>query len=164
MPQGPLTTNVRRRVAIALAAVLVALTAGASAARADVGTTPVTQPDGLDIAIGAPVTAGGGAAAGSSVAAVDDGDGTTRYCPATLGVHRVTVDLGRVRDITGAGATFSGEEGSDGSTWAVSTGLTAPGRTPLPGSADGSIVQGPLYAANSNSSIKDYEIAAEWLC
>ena len=62
-------------------------------------------PDGLNVAIGAKVSANSGAAPPTTLANINDGDGTTRWCPGTVGIHRVTVDLGKVQDISGAGAT-----------------------------------------------------------
>jgi len=85
---------------------------------------------------------------GQAMAGGDDGAGTRRGWPASLGVHRVTLDLGRVVDLTGTGVTFSGEEGSDGSFYSVAAGLSPDHETPLPHQAAGdrnTIVQGPLY-------------------
>jgi arabinogalactan endo-1,4-beta-galactosidase len=123
-----------------------ARTAG-TATDATPGTLPLL-PDGLNVAVGAHVTAGSGSAPGTSLSNIDDGDGTTRWCPSTLGVHSVTLDLGRVVDVTGTGATFSGEEGLDGSFYRVSTGITRPDQTPFPNQAPldrNTITQGPLY-------------------
>ena len=39
-------------------------------------------PDGLNVAIGARATANSGSAPGTSLASIDDGDATTRWCPA----------------------------------------------------------------------------------
>src|SRR6201996_7660148 len=111
------------------------------------GTSPLL-PDGLNVAIGARVSANSGAAPGSSLGSIDDGDGTTRWCPSSLGIHRVTLDLGRVVQLTGTGVTFSGEEGSDGSFYSVAAGLSPGHETPLPHQAAddrNTIVQGPLY-------------------
>jgi len=105
-------------------------------------------PDGLNVAIGARASANSGAADGTSLASVDDGDGTTRWCPSSLGIHRVTLDLGRVVPLTGTGVTFSGEEGSDGSFYSVAAGRSPNHETALPNQAAGdrnTIVQGPLY-------------------
>src|ERR1700733_7608398 len=92
-------------------------------------------PDGLNVAIGAHATANSGSAPSTSLANIDDGDGTTRWCPSKLGIHSVTLDLGRVVDITGTGATFSGEEGNDGSFYSISTGITRPDQTAFPNQA-----------------------------
>jgi Glycosyl hydrolase family 53 len=122
-----------------------AATTGATAATA--GTLPLL-PDGLNLAIGAHATANSGSAPGTSLGNIDDGDGTTRWCPSTLGIHTVTLDLGRVVDVTGTGATFSGEESNDGSFYSISTGITRPDQVPFPNQAPGDrngIVQGPLY-------------------
>jgi arabinogalactan endo-1,4-beta-galactosidase len=128
--------------------------AAPTAAKAASGTTGTTAdalpllPDGLNVAIGAPATANSGSAPGTSLANIDDGDGTTRWCPSGLGLHSVTVDLGRVVTITGTGATFSGEEGNDGSFYSISTGITRPGQTTFPRQSPrdrNTIVQGPLY-------------------
>src|SRR6201996_5079177 len=119
----------------------------AAATPAGPGVLPLL-PDGLNVAIGARASANSGAAPGSSLAGVDDGDGTTRWCPAGLGIHRVTLDLGRVVHLTGSGVTFSGEEGSDGSFYSVAAGLSPGHETPLPHQAAddrNTIVQGPLY-------------------
>ena len=119
---------------------------GAFSAVADAATPSL--PDGLNVAIGAKVFANSGAAPPTTLANINDGDGTTRWCPATIGIHRVTVKLGKVQDITGAGATFTGEEGEDGSFFTVSAGVSRRHMTPLPDQAAGdqnSIVQGPLY-------------------
>jgi arabinogalactan endo-1,4-beta-galactosidase len=133
--------------ALALIAGLVTAGAATSGAAAAVGALPLL-PDGLNVAIGAKATANSGSAPGTSLGNIDDGDGTTRWCPSTLGIHTVTVDLGRVVDVTGTGVTFSGEEGNDGSFYSISTGITKPGQTPFPNQAPGGrngIVQGPLY-------------------
>src|ERR1700761_2388728 len=111
------------------------------------GTSPLL-PDGLNVAIGARVSANSGAAPGSSLGSIDDGDGTTRWCPSSLGIHRVTLDLGRVVQLTGTGVTFSGEEGSDGSFYSVAAGLSPDHETPLPHpAAEGrnTLVPGALY-------------------
>jgi hypothetical protein len=89
-------------------------------------------PDGLNVAIGAKVSTNSGAAPPTTLANINDGDGTTRWCPGTIGIHRVTVDLGKVQDITGAGATFTGEEGEDGSFFTVSAGMSRSHMAPLP--------------------------------
>ena len=112
-------------------------------------------PDGLNVAIGAHATANSGSAPSTSLANIDDGDGTTRWCPSKLGIHSVTLDLGRVVDITGTGATFSGEEGNDGSFYSISTGITRPDQTAFPNQAPlhrNSIVQGPLYLFAGSAS------------
>src|SRR6201996_7734959 len=122
-------------------------TQGALGAGATGGALPLL-PDGLNVAIGARASANSGAAPGSALANIDDGDGTTRWCPSGLGIHRVTLDLGRVVQLTGTGVTFSGEEGSDGSFYSVAAGLSPGHETPLPGQAAltrNTIVQGPLY-------------------
>jgi arabinogalactan endo-1,4-beta-galactosidase len=131
--------------------VVLALTAlpvtAAGAAAPQRGTLP-PLPDGLNAAVGRHVTAGSGSAPGTRLSSVVDGDGTSRWCPGTVGPQTVTVDLGKATDITGTGVTFSGEEGNDGSFYSVTTGLRAPGSTPLPHQAAGDrngIVQGPLY-------------------
>jgi arabinogalactan endo-1,4-beta-galactosidase len=124
-----------------------AVPAAAVPAAGAAGTLPLL-PDGLNVAIGAHATANSGSAPGTSLASIDDGDGTSRWCPSTLGIHTVTLDLGRAVDVTGTGATFSGEEGSDGSFYSISTGLTRRDQTPFPNQASGDrngIVQGPLY-------------------
>jgi arabinogalactan endo-1,4-beta-galactosidase len=135
--------------ALAVTGAALALGFGAGPALADAPPGPLPSlPDGLNIAIGAPVQANAGAAPGSRLANVDDGDGTSRWCPSTVGIHQVTLDLGQVRDVSGTGVTFSGEEGSDGSFYSITTGTTAPGQTPFPGQAAGDqnpISQGPLY-------------------
>jgi arabinogalactan endo-1,4-beta-galactosidase len=120
----------------------------AAATTATTATTLPLLPDGLNVAIGAHATANSGSAPSTSLGNIDDGDGTTRWCPSTLGIHTVTLDLGHVVDVTGTGATFSGEEGSDGSFYSISTGITRPDQTPFPNQAPDSrngIVQGPLY-------------------
>ena len=119
---------------------------GAVSAVADAATPSL--PDGLNIAIGAKVSANSGSAPPTTLANVNDGDGTTRWCPGTLGIHSVTIDLGKAQDITGAGATFTGEEGQDGSFFSISTGVSSNQMTPLPNEAAGdrnTIIQGPLY-------------------
>ena len=68
---------------------------------------------------------------------VNDGDGTSRFCPGTLGVHQVTIDLGRVESLSGTGVTFSGETAGDGATYSISTGISQPGQTPFPNQAAG---------------------------
>src|ERR1700761_3393821 len=122
-------------------------TQGALGAGATGGALPLL-PDGLNVAIGARASANSGAAPGSALANIDDGDGTTRWCPSGLGIHRVTLDLGRVVQLTGTGVTFSGEEGSDGSFYSVAAGLSPGHETPLPHQAAddrNTVVQGPLY-------------------
>ena len=126
--------------ALSSAAVLIAgiMTTGAAAAvpaaGAAAGPLPLL-PDGLNVAIGARATANSGSAPGTSLGNVDDGDGTTRWCPSALGIHSVTLDLGRVVNMTGTGVTFSGEEGSDGSFYSISTGThpPRPDAVPQPG-------------------------------
>ncbi len=123
-------------------------------------------PDGLNVAIGAQVSANSGAAPGSSLGSIDDGDGTTRWCPSSLGVHRVTLDLGRVVQLTGTGVTFSGEEGSDGSFYSVSAGLSPDHETPLPHQAAGdrnTIVQGPLYLFAGSTADPAATVAARYV-
>jgi arabinogalactan endo-1,4-beta-galactosidase len=145
-----------------------AAAAGAPAATgtpAAAGTLPLL-PDGLNVAIGAHVTANSGAAPGSSLAGIDDGDGTTRWCPASLGIHRVTLDLGRVVHLTGTGVTFSGEEGSDGSFYSVAAGLSPDHETPLPHQAAGNrntIVQGPLYLFAGSASDTAATVTARYV-
>lgn len=122
--------------------------AGGSAAFAQSTAATPSLPDGLNVAIGAPASANSGAAPSTALANIDDGDGTTRWCPSTLGIHRVTIDLGRVEQLTGTGVTFSGEESGDGSFYSISAGTTRTNETPFPGQAAGdrnTIVQGPLY-------------------
>ncbi len=97
------------------------------------GTLP-PLPSGLNAAIGARVSANSGAAPGTSLAGVNDGDGTTRWCPSSAGVHQVTVDLGHVEDVTGTGITFSGQQSGDGATYRVSAGVSRPGQTRVPAS------------------------------
>jgi arabinogalactan endo-1,4-beta-galactosidase len=112
-------------------------------------------PSGLNVAIGARVDANSGSAPSTTLSNVDDGDGTTRWCPSTLGIHRVTIDLGRVEQLTGTGVTFSGEQSGDGATYTVSTGITAPGQTPLPNQASGNanaITPGAEYLFAGSSS------------
>lgn len=131
-------------VALAVIAMLVPAATAGAAATGGAGALP-SLPDGLNVAIGAHVTANSGAAPSTTLANIDDGDGTSRWCPSTVGIHQVTIDLGRVVDVSGTGATFSGEEGSDGSYYSVSTGMTAPAWTPFPDQAAGdrnTIVQG----------------------
>ncbi|HTU75852.1 MAG TPA: hypothetical protein VMG38_20240 [Trebonia sp.] len=101
-----------------------------SAATVAPGTTPASPagtlpllPDGLNVAIGAPASASSGSAPGTSLGSIDDGDGTTRWCPGTMGIHTVTLDLGRTVDVSGTGVTFSGEEPSDGSFYSIKAGL-----------------------------------------
>ncbi|HEY6499369.1 MAG TPA: glycosyl hydrolase 53 family protein, partial [Streptosporangiaceae bacterium] len=123
-------------------------------------------PDGLNVAIGAQVSANSGAAPGSSLGSIDDGDGTTRWCPSSLGRHRVTLDLGRVVQLTGTGVTFSGEEGSDGSFYSVSAGLSPGHETPLPDQAAGdrnTIVQGPLYLFAGSAADPGATVAARYV-
>jgi arabinogalactan endo-1,4-beta-galactosidase len=123
-------------------------------------------PDGLNVAIGAQVSANSGAAPGSSLGSIDDGDGTTRWCPSSLGRHRVTLDLGRVVQLTGTGVTFSGEEGSDGSFYSVSAGLSPGHETPLPHQAAGdrnTIVQGPLYLFAGSAADPGATVAARYV-
>jgi arabinogalactan endo-1,4-beta-galactosidase len=132
-------------------------TAGATAApvSAPVSAPLPLLPDGLNVAIGAHAAANSGSAPGSALASIDDGDGTTRWCPSTPGIHSVTLDLGHVVDITGIGATFSGEEGNDGSFYSISTGITRPDQTPFPNQAAldrDTIVQGPLYLFAGSAS------------
>lgn len=133
----------------AAAAFALAPAAGASAASSAGGAAALPPlPDGVNVAIGAKVTADSGSAPASALGNIDDGDGSTRWCPSVVGRHTVTIDLGRTTDITGTGLTFSGEEGNDGSSYSVSTGLGPTGRTPFPQQAAGDrngIVQGPLY-------------------
>jgi arabinogalactan endo-1,4-beta-galactosidase len=146
--------------ALCSAAVLITgiMTAGAAAAvpaaSAAAGQLPLL-PDGLNVAIGAHAIANSGSAPGTSLGNIDDGDGTTRWCPSALGIHSVTLDLGRVVNLTGTGITFSGEEGSDGSFYRISTGLTRPGQTAFPNQAPGNrngIVPGPLYLLAGTTS------------
>jgi arabinogalactan endo-1,4-beta-galactosidase len=118
-----------------------------AAALATAGTLPLL-PDGLNVAIGAQATANSGSAPGSSLTNLDDGDGTTRWCPSTLGIHTVTLDLGRTVNVSGTGVTFSGEEGSDGSFYSIKAGITRSDQIPLPNQASGDrnpVLQGPLY-------------------
>jgi arabinogalactan endo-1,4-beta-galactosidase len=143
----------------------VASGAGAAGGSQAAGALPLL-PDGLNVAIGAPVSANSGAAPGSSLASIDDGDGTTRWCPSGLGIHRVTLDLGRVVRLTGTGVTFSGEEGSDGSFYSVSAGLRPGHETPLPHQAAGdrnTIVQGPLYLFAGSAADPGATVAARYL-
>jgi len=154
MPRRMITALVTAGILIAG---LATGTAGATAAPVSApASAPLPLlPDGLNVAIGAHATANSGSAPGSALANIDDGDGTTRWCPSTLGIHSVTLDLGHVVDITGTGATFSGEEGSDGSFYSVSTGITRPDQTPFPNQAAldrNSIVQGPLYLFAGSAS------------
>jgi hypothetical protein len=136
-------------------------TSASAVTSATAGALPLL-PDGLNVAIGAPATANSGSAPGTSLANIDDGDGTTRWCPSGLGVHSVTVDLGRVVDLAGTGATFSGEEGNDGSFYSVSTGITRPGQAAFPHQSPRNrnpIVQGPLYlfagtAADATATVR----------
>jgi arabinogalactan endo-1,4-beta-galactosidase len=140
-------------------------TASGSARASDAGGLPLL-PDGLNVAIGARVTANSGAAPGSSLASIDDGDGTTRWCPASLGIHRVTLDLGRVVDLTGTGVTFSGQEGSDGSFYSVAAGLSPGHETPLPHQAAddrNTIVQGPLYLFAGSAADAGATVAARYV-
>lgn len=148
---------------IALVLVGMALMAGPSgAASSGAGGTLPALPDGLNVAIGAHVSANSGSTPDTSLSNVNDGDGTTRWCPGTVGIHTVTIDLGRVVDVTGTGVTFSGEEGSDGSFYSVSTGVSSPGQTSFPNQAAGdrnTIVQGPLYlfagaAADTTATVR----------
>src|ERR1035441_9314365 len=122
----------------ALVLVGMALMAGPSgAASSGAGGMLPALPDGLNVAIGAHVSANSGSTPDTSLSNVNDGDGTTRWCPGTVGIHTVTIDLGRVVDVTGTGVTFSGEEGSDGSFYSVSTGVSSPGQTSFPNQAAG---------------------------
>ena len=130
---------------LALISGIMAGTAVATSAAA--GTLPLL-PDGLNVAVGAQASANSGSAPGTSLANIDDGDGTTRWGPSTLGIHTVTLDLGRTVDLSGTGVTFSGEEGDDGSFYSVKAGLSPGDEQPLPHQAAGdrnTIVQGPLY-------------------
>jgi arabinogalactan endo-1,4-beta-galactosidase len=132
---------------------------------AETSTLPLL-PDGLNVAIGARASANSTAAPGSSLAGIDDGDGTTRWCPAGLGIHRVTLDLGRVVDLTGTGVTFSGEEGSDGSFYSVAAGLSPDHETALPNQAAedrNTIVQGPLYLFAGSASDPAGTVAARYV-
>jgi arabinogalactan endo-1,4-beta-galactosidase len=118
------------------------------------GTLP-PLPSGLNVAIGAKVTANSGSASGEPLSNVVDGDGTTRWCPSTVGVHKVTIDLGHVTDVTGTGITFSGEQAGDGATYTVSTGITRPDQAAFPNQAAGgsnAIAQGALYLFAGTSS------------
>jgi arabinogalactan endo-1,4-beta-galactosidase len=152
-------------VALAVIAVLVPAATAGAAATGDGGALP-SLPDGLNVAIGARVTANSGAAPSTTLANIDDGDGTSRWCPSTVGIHQVTIDLGRVVDVSGTGATFSGEEGSDGSYYSVSTGMTAAARTPFPNQAAGdrnTIVQGPLYLFSGVPSDRAATVPARYV-
>ncbi|GAA5179341.1 hypothetical protein GCM10023322_09030 [Rugosimonospora acidiphila] len=123
-------------------------------------------PDGLNVAIGRHVSADTGSAPGSSLAAAIDGDGTSRWCPSTVGPHTLTVDLGRVTQVTGTGVTFSGEEGNDGSFYSVTTGVNRPDQTPLPHQAPGDrngIVQGPLYLFAGSAADADTTVKARYV-
>lgn len=122
-----------------------ALPAGGAAA-ATSGLPPL--PAGLDAAIGARVSANSGSAPGTRLASVDDGDGTSYWTPSALGVHTVTIDLGRVTDITGTGITFSGEQAGDGAAYTVTTGVSRPGQSAFPHQAaqgGNPIAEGALY-------------------
>ncbi len=155
-------------IGLALAAGMLsaaAVPAGAAATASGAGVLPLL-PDGLNVAIGAHASASSGAAPGSSLAGVDDGDGTTRWCPASLGIHRVTLDMGRVVDLTGTGVTFSGEEGSDGSFYSVAAGLSPDHETPLPHQAAedrNTIVQGPLYLFAGSAADPAGTVAARYV-
>jgi arabinogalactan endo-1,4-beta-galactosidase len=141
---------VRTSVFSVLAIALCAIWAGGARAALPplpAGTLPAI-PDGLNVALGAHVTATEGAVPGSPLSAIADGDGSTRFCTSGIGIHQVTVDLGQATDVTGIGVTFSGEESLDGSFYSVSAGTSAASQTPFPNQAAGqrnAIVQGPLY-------------------
>ncbi|HEY1624266.1 MAG TPA: glycosyl hydrolase 53 family protein [Streptosporangiaceae bacterium] len=118
------------------------------------GTLPPLPP-GLNVAIGARVQANSGSAPGEPLSDINDGDGTTRWCPSTAGVHQVTIDLGHVEQVTGTGITFSGEHTGDGATYTVSTGITGPGQAALPNQAAGDrngISPGAQYLFSGTSS------------
>lgn len=136
-----------------------------AAAPATAGTLPLL-PDGLDIAIGARVAANSGSAPGTSLANLDDGDGTTRWCPSTLGIHTVTIDLGHTVNVSGTGVTFSGEEGSDGSFYSIKAGIRPGDETPLPNQASGDrnpVVQGPLYLFAGTTSDVNATVPARYV-
>ncbi|MGH3404000.1 MAG: glycosyl hydrolase 53 family protein [Streptosporangiaceae bacterium] len=138
---------------------------GAAAAVPAAGTLPLL-PDGLNIAIGGRAMANSGSAPGTSLGNIDDGDGTTRWCPSALGIHRVTLDLGRTVDVSGTGVTFSGEEGSDGSIYSISAGLSPNDEQPLPNQAVGernTIVQGPLYLFAGTASDVNATVPARYV-
>jgi arabinogalactan endo-1,4-beta-galactosidase len=155
MPTRLIPRRSRRRAAIVagVASSILAIVA-ASAVAASGAPLPIHPgslpplPDGVNVAIGAHVTANSGSAPASALSSINDGDGSTRWCPSVVGKHTVTIDLGHATAITGTGITFSGEEGNDGSSYTVSTGLTPSDETPFPNQASqnsNSIVQGPLY-------------------
>ena len=118
------------------------------------GTLP-PLPSGLNVAIGEKVSANSGSAPGEPLSNINDGDGTTRWCPGTEGVHRITIDLGHVEQVTGTGITFSGEQAGDGATYTVSTGITRPGQATFPNQAAGDrngISPGAQYLFSGTSS------------
>src|SRR5487761_181972 len=126
---------------------MTAMSASGATVAAPAGTLPLL-PAGLNVAIGAKATANSGSAPGSSLGNLDDGDGTTRWCPGTLAIHTVTLDLGRTVNVSGTGVTFSGEEGSDGSFYSIKAGIKRSDQTLLPNQASGArtpIAGGPLY-------------------
>jgi arabinogalactan endo-1,4-beta-galactosidase len=138
----------------------------AGAAPAGGGPALPSLPDGLNVAIGAHVVANSGAAPSTQLSNVDDGDGTSRWCPSTVGIHRVTIDLGRPVNVSGTGVTFSGEEGNDGSYYSVTTGATAPGQTPFPNQTAGdqnTIVQGPLYLFSGTQADRASTVRARYV-
>jgi arabinogalactan endo-1,4-beta-galactosidase len=139
---------------------------GATAAPpATAGTLPLL-PDGLNVAIGAQATANSAPAPGSSLANLDDGDGTTRWCPSKLGIHTVTLDLGRTVNVSGTGVTFSGEEGSDGSFYSIKAGITRGDQTPLPNQAGGDrnpVAAGPLSLFAGTASDVNATVPARYV-
>jgi hypothetical protein len=141
---------------LALATTALSVTSAGAATGGPSGVLP-PLPDGLNVAVGKHVAANSPSAPASSPALATDGDGSTRWCPGTVGAHTLTVDLGKAIDITGTGVTFSGEEGNDGSHYTVTTGLTPQGGIPFPHQAAAdrnAIVQGPLYLfAGSGSDV-----------
>jgi arabinogalactan endo-1,4-beta-galactosidase len=129
------------------------------------GTLP-PLPSGLNVAIGKKVSANSGSAPGEPLSNVVDGDGTTRWCPSTVGTHQVTVDLGRVEDVTGTGITFSGEQAGDGATYTVSTGLTRPNQTAFPNQAasgENPITEGAQYLFSGTSSDVSTTVPARYV-
>jgi len=129
------------------------------------GTLP-PLPSGLNVAIGAKAAANSGSAPGEPLSNVNDGDGTTSWCPSSLGVHKVTIDLGHVEDVTGTGVTFSGEHAGDDATYTVSVGTTRPGQAAFPNQAAGgrnAISAGPRYLFSGTSSNVDTTVPARYL-
>lgn len=86
-----------------------------TAASASTAATPSTAaeaanelPAGLNIAIGSRIRSDPRPWPGESASNAVDGDATSRWCPSTVGAYQLEIDLGRVRDLSGFGLTFSG--------------------------------------------------------